>query len=230
MKSFQSFKMVIILCAFTWSSNVMAQCTGGTQNGSLDPVTSTFQFFSTGVAGEYQTFTAVFGEQYEFSYCSSEGGSSFYDTELSLNDAFGANIAYDDDFCGSQSHLTWTANSSGTFRIYTTEFECVTNATTSILAYRTVVVIGVEEKSPLESVHISPNPSSGLVSLKLEDFHADRLEISITDLSGRTVLNEGIAVEGTYQAVYDLSSVTKGMYLMTLNSGKFTRTEKLFLQ
>ena len=123
----RSLTAVVLLLSGSSFSLVMAQCTGGTQNGTLDPITSTFQFFTSGTGGEYQIFTAVFGEQYEFSYCTTEGGSSAYDTQITILDNTGIDAGgYNDDFCGTQSHLFWTASASGTFQLLTTEFPCPT--------------------------------------------------------------------------------------------------------
>ena len=122
-------------------SIALSQCIGGTPFGTLSP-TQNWQVFTQGYAGEYQTFTAIAGATYEFSYCMADGGFSSYDTEITLQNSVGTPIAYNDDFCGAQSRLTWTAPASGTYWVLTTEYLCFTNFTSSTLAYRILSLPG----------------------------------------------------------------------------------------
>ena len=217
---------------------VMAQCTGGISNGSLNLITTAFQFFSTGVAGEYQTFTAVFGEQYEFSYCTPVGGATSYDTEITILNDSGIFVGvpaggYNDEGCiaADGSRTVFTPSSAGVYRILTNSVPCLTNATNSTLAYRSVVVVvDIEENNPIESLKISPNPTSGIVRISLDDFQGERLDVSISDVTGRLVVDEqNVNVDGQYTASYDLSTLTKGIYLMTMRAGDYSRTEKIIL-
>lgn len=238
MKFLRTLAAAALFLTLSSSSYVMAQCSGGTQSGTLDPVTTAFQFFTTGVAGEYQTFTAVFGEQYEFSYCTTDGGSTSYDSEITILDnsdvfvGFSAG-GYSDDDCGggTESHTIFTPTSSGTYRVLTNLLTCGTNITTSVLAYRSVVIpVDIEEKSPIETLKVSPNPTSGVVRIILDDFHGERLDVLITDITGRVAVDkQNVNADGAYTASYNLSALTKGMYLLTLKAGDYSRTEKIIL-
>ncbi|QQS27780.1 MAG: choice-of-anchor L domain-containing protein [Sphingobacteriales bacterium] len=118
-------------CSF--SANV-----GAVSLGSITP-TGTWQTTGCVTGGDYYTFNATVGQQFAFTFCGS-GGTASWDTELSINTAAGAGVAgaYNDDFCGIQSQLTWTATSNGTFAIYVTGFGCTNNANCATLAYRVI--------------------------------------------------------------------------------------------
>jgi len=69
-----------------------------------------------GPAGDW-TFTFV-GEatrSYEFSLCGDNGGGATFDTTVAIED--GGTLAFNDDSCGLQSHLEFTAPYTGTFTI-----------------------------------------------------------------------------------------------------------------
>ncbi|HQV00247.1 MAG TPA: hypothetical protein PLO59_03750, partial [Bacteroidia bacterium] len=119
-----------------------AQCTGGTANGSI---TTTAAWQTTGTTningGDYKVFTAVAGYSYEFSFCAADGGSTTFDTQLSiLNDATGTAMAggYNDDFCGLASSLSWLCPASGNYRILPTRYSCLTQNNMGTMAYRHV--------------------------------------------------------------------------------------------
>lgn len=73
-----------------------------------------------------------------------------------------------------------------------------------------------------------PNPSTGLVTLVLSEKLASQYTINITDLMGRTVHSEVINSEN--QLVLDLEKLSKGSYLVTLNSEQKTFTQQLQLR
>ena len=79
--------------------------------------------------GQYALINVVAGNTYTFSTC----GSAF-DTEITLyNNAGGASLGYNDDACGLQSTVTWTATFTGQLRVLVDAFPCATNATCAAL-------------------------------------------------------------------------------------------------
>jgi len=225
-----SFVLFLLYASY---SPVKAQgCIGGTQNGTLDPMSTTFQLFTTGTAGQYQTFTAFANSEYEFSYCAPEGGSSTYDTEITILDSLDSIHDYNDQFCGIQSHLVWYAPFSGVFRILTTQFQCTSNGTTSTLAYKEVVIVTeIDEQETIDKVLIGPNPTSGPITVTLGDTESEEVEILIKDLLGRVLLIEnGTHVNDPYSINFDLSKWTRGVYLLTVKVGAKMRTEKIIVQ
>lgn len=70
--------------------------------------------------GRYYTLDVVSGETYEFSTC---GGD--WDTYITLySDSDGSLIAFNDDYCGWQSFISWSASFTGTVRILIDEWDC----------------------------------------------------------------------------------------------------------
>ncbi len=80
--------------------------------------------------GQYALINVVAGNTYTFSTC----GATF-DTQITLfNNAGGGSIGYNDDACGLQSTVTWTANYTGQLRVLVDLYICATNTTCAPLA------------------------------------------------------------------------------------------------
>ena len=80
-------------------------------------------------AGQYALINVVAGSQYTFSTC-----AATFDTQITLyNNTGGASLGYNDDACGLQSTLTWTATFTGQLRVLIDQFFCGSNATCSPL-------------------------------------------------------------------------------------------------
>ncbi len=76
--------------------------------------------------GEYRLVTVTMGNTYTFSTC----GDTDFDTQITLfNDAGGAYLAYNDDGCGAQSTVTWTATFTGSVRVLVDQYNCTSNTT-----------------------------------------------------------------------------------------------------
>ena len=75
-------------------------------------------------AGELAVVNVVAGTTYDFSTCA-QGAfpAASYDTQLTLRDNTGLTVlAYNDDFCGLQSQITWTATYTGVAEIHLNSF------------------------------------------------------------------------------------------------------------
>ncbi len=75
--------------------------------------------------GTYFTVDVVAGNTYTFSTC----GIAAFDTQLTVYDIFGGFIAYNDDACGLQSEIVWTATFTGTVEVYVDQFNCANTGT-----------------------------------------------------------------------------------------------------
>lgn len=84
----------------------MAQCTGGNNGGAITP-TAAWQSVNNIAGNSYRTFVATAGSTYYFSFCAADGGSSNFDTQLTINTNAGVAVpgAYNDDFCGHNPTL-----------------------------------------------------------------------------------------------------------------------------
>ena len=77
--------------------------------------------------GQYALINVVAGNTYTFSTC-----GATWDTQITLfNNAGGGSIGYNDDACGLQSTVTWTATFTGQLRVLIDLFNCLNNTTCS---------------------------------------------------------------------------------------------------
>ncbi|HLP18936.1 MAG TPA: hypothetical protein VK174_01470, partial [Chitinophagales bacterium] len=74
--------------------------------------------------GQYVAVDVVAGNVYTFSTC----GSNAFDTYITIyNSSGGGALGYDDDFCNSQSSVTWTASFTGTLWVLVDRYGCNSN-------------------------------------------------------------------------------------------------------
>jgi hypothetical protein len=118
--------------------NCVTGCLGTSQYPAtiFTPTTSWQTASALIYAGEYSVHNVVSGEIYEWSLCTADGGSASYDSELTLTNGSNTFIDYNDDFCSTQSKITWTATFTGVVRVHVTQHNCQTNTTNTTLVYK----------------------------------------------------------------------------------------------
>jgi hypothetical protein len=121
-KSFQLITLFIF-----WSfSNLMAQC--GFDNFYFTDLTPACPgtFSSACVfGGEYVSVSVIQNNIYTFSTC----GFIAFDTQITVYDEFATTVlAYNDDFCGVGSEVTWVASYTGVVYVLVDEYFCFDNA------------------------------------------------------------------------------------------------------
>ena len=106
----------------TATTNVAITPTGSSQNTST--YSSGYRAFN---------FSATSGYTYVFSTC----GNSSADTYLRLYDSgTGGNlVTSNDDYCTSQSQISWTCSSSGTYSVLLTSYSCATLSSSTYVSY-----------------------------------------------------------------------------------------------
>jgi hypothetical protein len=131
--------LFILLWLMLFSHVVRAQCTGGTSGGNITPTAAWSSVGTVNIpGGTYKTFNATAGATYYFSFCAADGGSSNFDTQITIQNATGTPVpgAYNDDFCGVASYLAWTAPATNTYRVLVNLYNCASNANLGKLVYR----------------------------------------------------------------------------------------------
>lgn len=104
-----------------------SQCPyGGINWGDVTPgaVGATVELLNYVWGGDQFTLQAVSGCTYTVTTC---GGG--FDSQITVFDETLISVAYNDDFCGLQSQVTFTANSTGAYTIQINEFYCGSNFT-----------------------------------------------------------------------------------------------------
>ncbi len=131
MKKIYKYALSSVFLGLGWTS--ANACTGGSNAGTIN---TTGSWETQAVEnGEYFEFEGIAGETYQFSFCGN-GSSASWDTQLSLLNSGGGQLAYNDDFCGVQSYLSWYCGTAGTYRILVSRYYCNNNGgSTGTLAF-----------------------------------------------------------------------------------------------
>lgn len=141
MRTLKYIFAICIVFSITTLCN-FSQCTGGIIGGAIFPVPNSSWQTRTVAAGTYYTFVVpAFGvcgaPKYFFSFCTAQGGSAGYDSQITiLNNAGVFAGGYSDDFCGTQSYVEWTAPAPGTYRVLINNYNCASSGATATLAYK----------------------------------------------------------------------------------------------
>lgn len=131
----------LILCTAGFS-----QCNNGTNfypsTIGIPPVDSWSYATTCNWAGEVMRMEIKAGDTYQFSTCDGYGGVlASYDTQITLRDASGTLLAYNDDYSGCSgftSYINWIATYTGVLYVHLNEYPCSSNFTcTQIMVYRT---------------------------------------------------------------------------------------------
>ena len=120
--------------------NVMySQCFGTSQYppNPVDATNTWSDISNCNYAGEYAIVNVLNGNTYQFSTCSSNGSTISYDTELRLTDMTGNLLASNNDYCNTQSFISWQSNFSGQVKIHLTQYLCQSNQICSNIRVRT---------------------------------------------------------------------------------------------
>lgn len=97
-------------------------CTGGTNGGTITP-TGAYQTVSV-TSGSWYNVNVTCGSTYNFTFCSN-GGSAAWDTQITINQTDNTTqLAYNDDFCGLQSNVSWTATFTGQIHVLVSLYNC----------------------------------------------------------------------------------------------------------
>ena len=136
-----SLSFILLLSILGYS-----QCDNGTNyypsTIGIPPVGSWSYASTCNWAGEVMRMNIEAGNIYEFSTCDNYGGVlASYDTQITLRDASGTLLAYNDDYSGCSgftSYINWTATYTGVVYVHLNEYPCSSNMIcTRIMVYRT---------------------------------------------------------------------------------------------
>lgn len=115
-------------------------CNGGTQfpSSEFSSTSDTWTIVSTAIyAGEYAIYNVEFGKTYEWSLLAVDGGSSSYNSQLTLLSEDGlTEYCFSDDVHNLNAKITWTASFTGKVRVLVNEFDCQANTEFTTLAWR----------------------------------------------------------------------------------------------
>lgn len=101
------------------------------------------------------------------------------------------------------------------------------------VTFTVTINTGIEtEKAADEHIRAYPNPAGDLLNLEISCPNRGTVYVSVTDLSGKTVINQKeIQVSsGTKQIQLSLAGLQHGCYLLRVNSDLYTKTLKIIRQ
>ncbi|MFT5015445.1 MAG: hypothetical protein ACJATN_001264 [Neolewinella sp.] len=87
-----------------------------------------------------------------------------------------------------------------------------------------------EATEVLESLSVYPNPTSGLLELRLNLKRATELSAEVYDLTGRKMLTKNLGQQLRLNEQLDFSSLPNGIYLLRLRAGDAARTIRVIKQ
>ncbi|WP_157730061.1 T9SS type A sorting domain-containing protein [Tenacibaculum jejuense] len=164
-----------------------------------------------------ESFIIKYNEQGEFQWV-----KTFSSTGFSVPTSIVTTGHKDQLIVGAFTTNYGVFNSSETFRSEGT--------TTGVLAvFGDSEVLNLEDFSK-EALKIYPNPSTGIFNVNLKgDFTNDKVAVKIYDLNGRIVYNKK-TTNSTNTVPFNLSSVTKGVYLVKITDGTNEYLSKVVLK
>ncbi len=77
---------------------------------------------------------------------------------------------------------------------------------------------------------ISPNPSNGAFKVRISGFDNQDATITISDITGRTIVQEVFRVSATGQEQFDISGSPRGIYLVKIQTENKTAVRKLVIE
>jgi hypothetical protein len=182
-------------------------------------------------AGEYTAFSVTSGVTYVFSYCSADGATASYNSEMTLrNKATDAFIAYSNDACGDDAKIQWTATFTGTVKLVTTVSGCGTNSTNTTLRYKKLAKEAeVAVAEPSEEYSVYPNPTKGLVNVEASSGFESVTSITVYNTGGKVVRTVALPEKPENIYTFDLGDQPNGYYLVRITGKEISKSLKVYL-
>jgi hypothetical protein len=182
-------------------------------------------------AGEYTAFNVTSGTTYVFSYCSADGASASYNSELTLrNKTTDAFIAYSNDACGDDAKIQWTATFTGVVKLVTTVAGCGTNTTSTTLRYKKLAKEAETTSAEATDEYVVyPNPTSGKISVEASSGFETVRRITVYNTSGKTVRTLDLPVKPENIYTFDLGDQPAGYYIVRIVGADFTKEFKVLV-
>lgn len=157
-------KFLFLPLALALSFFGYCQCDNGTNyfpTTIYSPIAGSWGSASaSNTAGHVIQVSVVLGDAYEFSTCAVNGlVAASYDTQLTLRDESNSLLIFNDDECGLQSSIIWTATYTGTAYLHLNEYPCVSNAVDTEVSIRRT-----DNSGPVVTSYIMPASGSNTIT------------------------------------------------------------------
>lgn len=140
----------------------------------------------------------------------------------------GASNTYAWDFGdGNTGTGVMTSHTYATGGSYNVELTVTNNCGVSDTTY-TLASVGLNERELLESMTIYPNPVTDKLNISFETKGYNPVVIKVLDISGKEVAIRKLqAVNGAVDLAMNLSSLSKGVYMLQISTDTFNVNQKL---
>jgi len=89
---------------------------------------------------------------------------------------------------------------------------------------------GLADGHDFPGLVVSPNPSHGSFEIKFHHTDDGNAEITVSDLTGRRVLNRTVTASSSGRVQFDLSGSPRGLYFVTVRMDAGTTVKKLIIE
>jgi hypothetical protein len=89
--------------------------------------------------------------------------------------------------------------------------------------------VGLPEDKNALGFEVYPNPSSGLVNLKMKNTMPEDYQIEVTNVLGKVLMQKKIALSDSKDEQLDLSQFAKGIYFIKIQNSKTSGMKKVVL-
>ncbi|MCS7029226.1 MAG: phospholipase D-like domain-containing protein [Bacteroidia bacterium] len=126
-------------------------------------------------------------------------------------------------------HDYWIANQF--YQNFASIFNASTPTSRTACVYPYITSMSTSDNKPSpQNVEIYPNPTTGQITLNINNIKGEILQYGIWDVQGRNViLSEPIRYLGIYQVQLDISHLPQGIYLIRVQQGTQLSTYKILL-
>lgn len=164
-------------------------------------------------------------------------GATSYQMQFADNPGF-ANIMYDEVLMASdheyQVLFKLQEESDYYWRVRAMTTKSLTPDTSDwseVYKFTTEGGIGIDEDLFNSSLEIYPNPANEEVFIKLENNLTDAVELNIMDLVGKSYVKRTLDFgPGMNEQKVDVSNLAQGIYIIMLQSGDASKTQKLVIE
>jgi hypothetical protein len=99
-----------------------------------------------------------------------------------------------------------------------------------VWSFTTVGEVGIGEPGEIPGISVFPNPANNILNVQMNEKTDATVQLLISDLLGKPIMEEELSYVGQNKSQQvDVSSLSKGIYMIRLTSGNKAMTRKLII-
>jgi poly(3-hydroxybutyrate) depolymerase len=125
----------------------------------------------------------------------------------------------------------FTPPTTKTYTVTGTATNTCSNKATKTVIVNNCTGTGIEENATSQTISVYPNPTDGLITIKISNANSSDLLITVLNMLGAEVYNSiDKNISADYFKQINLSNLAQGVYYIRLKSGNEITIKKLFIQ